>query len=285
MISTPFVLQIFRPEIEHEITQLQDQAAVNYFNSLKTSPLSNEIASQEQQVATLQAEAAGTGAGTSTTQSPALARLEQQRSDLLKVQNKALSNYDCQLYGPCKPPGNGPVAQKYNAQYQSDGSHRRGRAIVAIGCGGAVPMDHNSRKARRPRTARSSRQGSGKPDHDEHPETRRPGESTLKKIPKWLVTALIIPLVIAGVGWLLSVQQSHLADQHNDDVEATYLGDIHDLLFNQHLRTSPPDSEVRKVAIEKTVTTLKLLDAQRNVAVLRFCGMWASLARRTTLST
>jgi len=121
VISTPFVLQIFRPEIEHEITQLQDQAAVNYFNSLKTSPLSKEIASQEQQVATLQAEAAGTGTGTSTTESPALTRLEQQRSDLLQAQNTALNYYDCQLYGPCTPPGNGRVAQSYYAQYQSDG--------------------------------------------------------------------------------------------------------------------------------------------------------------------
>lgn len=495
VISTPFVLQIFRPEIEHEITQLQDQAAVNYFNSLKTSPLSKEIASQEQQVATLQAEAAGTGAGTSTSQSPALATLEQQRSDLLTAQNTALSKYDCQLYGPCKPPGNGPVAQKYNAQYQSDGSQIdalntqisqllqqqqtatqkqenligstassrlakaksalnaditeqqretddfvaknkgdtglliRLQALGAVTAGNStlsaarwllfllfvvidcMPVmikvmlnlgpennydrllkveEHKQRcvaankaalrlaaettvagtvigetlstlaswsapipevtqniiAARRlvaakeveawknarirrlrdedaampgqttrslmgsiltgahappwrwlrrrrsdgsqqPQGASSSDgtlqpAGSGKPDHDEHPETPRRGESTLNKIPNWLVPALIIPLVIAAVGWLLSVQQSHLADQqtqngialadqqHKDDIEATYLGDMRDLLFNQHLSTSPPDSDVRLVAIEETVSTLKLLDARRNAAVLRF---------------
>ena len=488
VISTPFVLQIFRPEIEHEITQLQDQATVNYFNSLHTSPLSKEIASQEQLVAKLQAEAAGTGAGTSTTQSPALTRLEQQRSDLLKDQNTALSNYHCELYGPCTPPGNGPVARHYNAQAQSDGSqidalntqisqlllHQqtatqkeenlvgstassqlakaklalnadkteqqretddfvaknkgdtglliRLQALGAVTAGNSTlnaarwllfllfvvidcmpviikvmlnlgPENNYDRLLKveeqkqlcvganktafrmgaemmaartgigeaqsrladwaapipevtqdiiaarrlvaaeeveawknarirhirdqaaamrgqttgpfigsiftgadapplrwlRRRRSDGSQQAqdasssdgtlqsagsSSKPDHDGHPETRRRGESILNKIPKWLGTlaaVLLIPLFIAGVGWGLSVQQSDLADQaHKNDVEATYLGDIHDLLFNQHLSTSPSDSEVGKVATEKTVTTLNLLDAQRNVAVLRF---------------
>lgn len=498
VISTPFVLQIFRPEIEHEITQLQDQAAVNYFNSLKTSPLSKEIASQGQQVAKLQAEAAGTGAGTSTAQSPALARLEQQRSDLLNAQNTALNRYDCQLYGPCKPPGNGPIAKNYDAQYQSDGTQidalntqisqlqqqqqtatqkqesligstassqlaraesalnaditeqqretddfvakNRGdtgllirlQALSAVTAGSftlnaarwllfllfvvidCMPVmikvmlnlgpannydvllkaeEHSQRLvaanktavrlatetmaagtaiseaqsrltawntpipevteniiaarrlvaaeeveawkearirrlrdedaamrgqatgpfmgsiltgadtppwrwwrrrrsggSQRPHGARSSDgtlqpAGPGKPDHDEHPGTPRRGESTPNKIPKWLnplVTYLIIPLALAGIGWWLSVQLTHLADQqtqngisladqqHKDDVEATYLADMRDSLFNQHLSTSPADSDVRQAAIEETVTTLKLLDWQRNAAVLRF---------------
>ena len=38
VISTPFVLQIFRPEIEHEITQLQDETTAAYYRSLPGQP-------------------------------------------------------------------------------------------------------------------------------------------------------------------------------------------------------------------------------------------------------
>ena len=486
VISTPFVLQIFRPEIEHEITQLQDQAAVAYFNSLRASPLSKEITNREQQVATLQAEAAGTGAGTTPTQSPALARLERQRSDLVTKQNTALSKYHCELYGPCQPTGNGPVAQKYNAQYQADGSQidalttqinrlqqqqqaatqkqesllsgtassqlataksalnadiaeqqRETDAFVArnkgdtgllirlqaldaitshdstlnaarwlvfllfviIDCmpvmikvmlnlgpvnnydllleaeeheqrcvaandtalrlttemlaagtvigtrswlaGWSAPLPELPQKIISARTAVAAEKveawkdasirrlrnghaaahgpatgsltgsvltgaaappwrwwrrrrhggprepdgaspprgtppptGPGKPDHSGDPEPPRDGKSTPAKARKWLsclVTVLAIPLVIAAVGWRLSVQQNHLADQqHNNDVEAAYLSAMHDLLFNQSLRSAPSDSDIHTVAVEKTVTTLQQLDAPHNADVLRF---------------
>ncbi len=43
VISTPFVLQIFRPEIGHEITLLHDQAANSYYQQLRTSALTRQI--------------------------------------------------------------------------------------------------------------------------------------------------------------------------------------------------------------------------------------------------
>jgi len=61
VISTPFVLVIFRPEINHQITQIQNQAAARYFQQLPGSSLSriNSLlrSSQAQQVS--QAKPAG----------------------------------------------------------------------------------------------------------------------------------------------------------------------------------------------------------------------------------
>jgi Domain of unknown function (DUF4407) len=121
VISTPFVLQIFRPEIEHEITQIQDQTAANYFKNLPSSPLSKEIVSEQREIQTLQAEVAGTGAGTSTAQSPELTSLMQQRQQAIANQNSAYQSWQCQLYGPCKPPGDGPLAKADAARYTSYG--------------------------------------------------------------------------------------------------------------------------------------------------------------------
>ena len=72
---------------------------------------------------------------------------------------------------------------------------------------------------------------------------------------------------------LADLQHNHDAalskQQHRDDIEQTYLGDIRDLL-SQHLSTSKRDSEVRQVAIEDTITTMRLLNAKRNRLVFRF---------------
>ena len=122
VISTPFILQIFRPEIEHEITQLQDLATAAYFKNLPTSPLSKQITAEELKVGTLQAEAAGTGAGTGNAQSPELTNLIQQRNQALTNQNNAYNSWQCQLYGPCKPPGAGPLAIADEARYKGFGT-------------------------------------------------------------------------------------------------------------------------------------------------------------------
>ena len=94
-----------------------------------------------------------------------------------------------------------------------------------------------------------------------------------------------VPFIVLGATiwftiWFTNLQsvladQQHKNDialtkhQHQDDIEQTYLSDIRDLL-SQHLSTSRPDSKVRQIAIEDTVTTMRVLDARRNVTVFRF---------------
>lgn len=121
VISTPFILQIFRPEIEHEITQLQDEATATYYRDLPASSLSKQITAEQNTVATLQSEAAGTGTGTGTAQSPELTHLLAERGQAESNQKSAYSAWQCQLYGPCRPPGNGPLARADQARYSSFG--------------------------------------------------------------------------------------------------------------------------------------------------------------------
>ncbi len=59
-------------------------------------------------------------------------------------------------------------------------------------------------------------------------------------------------------------------DQQRETTLKTYLDDMSDLLLNHHLRTSKPGDEVSLVATERTLTTLRRLDAPRNRIVLRF---------------
>jgi Domain of unknown function (DUF4407) len=121
VISTPFVLQIFRPEIEQKITQLQDEATTAYYRGLPASPLSKQITAEQHRVNTLENEAAGTGTGTGTAQSPELTHLLAERSQAENNQKSAYNAWQCQLYGPCRPPGNGPLARADQARYSGFG--------------------------------------------------------------------------------------------------------------------------------------------------------------------
>src|SRR5215472_5079751 len=85
-----------------------------------------------------------------------------------------------------------------------------------------------------------------------------------------LSSKLLIPIVVLaatiGFGWW----QAHLADQqYQDNVLETYIGNMQDLV-NHNLDTSQPDAEIRQVAREQTLTTLRRLNAQHNGIVLQF---------------
>jgi len=90
----------------------------------------------------------------------------------------------------------------------------------------------------------------------------------------WL-QLLIIPLLIflLGIGFTWVQNQTSLqiaTDQQRETILKTYLDDMSDLLLNQHLSTSKPGDVVREVARERTLTTLRRLDADRNTILLRF---------------
>ncbi len=112
----------------------------------------------------------------------------------------------------------------------------------------------------------------------------------------WL-QLLIIPLMLAFGGFWFSLQQSDISaqasnrqhdsdqkiaaenrqndvqialDQQRETTLKTYLDNMSDLLLNHHLRTSKPGDEMSLVARERTLTTLRRLDARRNNIVLQF---------------
>lgn len=117
------------------------------------------------------------------------------------------------------------------------------------------------------------------------------------KTPWDFIQLLLIPLVLAGVGFLFSAQQNQTslqvserqhqadlqiaatryandqqlaADQQRETTLKTYLDDMSNLLLNNKLLESKPGDAVRQVARERTLTTLRRLEANRNRIVVQF---------------
>jgi hypothetical protein len=74
VISTPLVLQIFRPEIDHQVAVIQSQRSDAYFGQLASDPLSKEINQDRVRVSSLEL-ASNSAARGATTASVAAARL------------------------------------------------------------------------------------------------------------------------------------------------------------------------------------------------------------------
>jgi len=114
VISTPFVLQIFKPEITAEVQQMQTAARAAYYRALPHNPVYLAVQADQKQYDTLKNEAAAGG-------TPVVVSDDQQIKDWtaeLNHANTEVQNWtnqlDCQLYGgtingvKC-PPGYGPV--------------------------------------------------------------------------------------------------------------------------------------------------------------------------------
>ena len=99
VISTPFSLQIFRPEIEHEIPIIQAQAAATYYQSLSTDPLTKQIAADQARVNALTTEINTSGQGINLDRNPELNSLIQRRDEAQKRATVAYAEWQCQLYG------------------------------------------------------------------------------------------------------------------------------------------------------------------------------------------
>src|SRR6266516_5796792 len=100
-----------------------------------------------------------------------------------------------------------------------------------------------------------------------------------KSIWNWLnlLSNLAIPVIVVTIGFRLwqahQQQQSdqQLArDQQHAAILQRYIDNMQDLLLNHNLSKSKPADEIRQVAREQTLTTLRRLDAGRNKIVLRF---------------
>lgn len=116
VISTPFVLQIFKPEINSEIQQMQAAARATYFKNLPTNPVYVTAQRDQADVDDLSALAASGGSGIDISKDSELANLNNQ---LTNAQNKLAywrNDLSCQLYGKgtdgatCTP-GYGPLGK------------------------------------------------------------------------------------------------------------------------------------------------------------------------------
>lgn len=126
VISTPLVLQIFRPEIDYQITRIHDQAAALYFGQLSSGPLGRAITRDAQNVDALAAVTATGGAGTDLATNP---NLNKPNADQAQAQAQAqiyYSEWQCQLYGKSPsgtekcPPGDGVLAAQTEHAYKAE---------------------------------------------------------------------------------------------------------------------------------------------------------------------
>ena len=120
VISTPFVLQIFRPEIEHEITILHTRAENAYLAGARNSQLQQQISLDQDQVDELTAKAGGGGQETNGPQSAQLQSTLNQLNQAKAAEGNDHKLWQCQLYGPCRPAGNGPLATADQQRYEND---------------------------------------------------------------------------------------------------------------------------------------------------------------------
>jgi hypothetical protein len=118
IISTPFTLQIFAPEIRQQIetTHLQTVEATD--KSITSGIVAQQLAYYSTKVASDAQIMATRGA---SPPAPAIENLQKQLANENKLVNAAYKRWQCQLYGgsPQCPRGNGPLAIAAHDEYVS----------------------------------------------------------------------------------------------------------------------------------------------------------------------
>jgi len=119
VISTPFVLQIFRPEINSEIQQMQAAQRAAYFKNLPENPVYLAVQQNQAQVNKLSALAASGGPGIDVSKDSQIAALNKQLDNAQAQLARYQRDLNCQLGKrsgdvTCQP-GDGPVA-RYDQQ-------------------------------------------------------------------------------------------------------------------------------------------------------------------------
>lgn len=123
IISTPVVLQVFNPEINHEIRLIQANAENAYLSAQKHSSLEMKILADQTTVAGLrQTIDTNGGTGPDPFQNPQVTSLVTSRGQWQARATTDFNEWQCQLYDipkGCKP-GNGPLAKASGAAYYHD---------------------------------------------------------------------------------------------------------------------------------------------------------------------
>jgi hypothetical protein len=121
VISTPFTLQIFRPEIEGQLTVIHAQNAADFAHQQTTNALGQKISqltARQQQLTAIIRNGGVPPAG----QASQVSSLMGQLRVVEDKENSAYQQWQCQLYGGagCTVAGNGPLAAASKAAYEQD---------------------------------------------------------------------------------------------------------------------------------------------------------------------
>ncbi len=124
VISTPFVLQIFKPEINHQIKLMQAAERSAYFKDLPQNPVYITVQQDKATVAKLTDEKATGGAAINPSTDPTIIGWQKQLATAQAHEQTWFSNLQCQLYGTALPggrkciQGNGPLAKDDQQEYE-----------------------------------------------------------------------------------------------------------------------------------------------------------------------
>ena len=116
VISTPFVLQIFKPEINNEVSKMQAAARTAYFKALPTNSVHLTVLADQKAVNQLKTEAASGGPPVNVSADKQIQTWTTQLAHANAEVTKWTNLQNCQLYGgtssgvKCQP-GYGPVAK------------------------------------------------------------------------------------------------------------------------------------------------------------------------------
>ena len=123
IISTPFTLQIFQPEINKQITVIQRESANSYYNNLLADPLTKRISREQTEVNNDQAIINSGGlTGGNSAQDPYVNELKRQLNIATAKVTSDTKNWLCQMYGGpgCPRAGNGPAAGEFKKDLDRD---------------------------------------------------------------------------------------------------------------------------------------------------------------------
>jgi Domain of unknown function (DUF4407) len=131
VISTPFVLQVFKPEITNEVQQMQAAQREAYFKGLPTNPVYRTVQTDQATVNQLKAREASGGTPVVVSNDPQIQAWTRDEANANSQVQYWTAEQNCQLYGgknngvTCHP-GYGPVA--HNDQAEID--YWRGQASM-----------------------------------------------------------------------------------------------------------------------------------------------------------
>ncbi|MEU0566238.1 DUF4407 domain-containing protein [Nonomuraea sp. NPDC005983] len=123
VISTPLVLQIFKPEIDAEIVDIQQERTDAFTRAQQGGETGRRITELEKSAAALQAVIASRGeTPLDPAADPRIQELTKSREQAVKQRDRFYQEWQCQLYvGPpkCAKKGSGPLAEAAEEAYKT----------------------------------------------------------------------------------------------------------------------------------------------------------------------
>ncbi|TDC04712.1 DUF4407 domain-containing protein [Nonomuraea longispora] len=121
VISTPLVLQIFKPEIDAEIVDIQQERTDAFTRAQQGGETGRRIAELDKSATALEAVIASRGESPlDPADDPRIKELTKSRAEAVKQRDKFYQEWQCQLYiGPpkCAKKGQGPLAKAAEEAY------------------------------------------------------------------------------------------------------------------------------------------------------------------------